>query len=85
MILTIKDEKETIAGTGDFIIIKTEHEVLVRQIIKYSGKYIAINVHDGNAEVISNNIEGLIKNYETYYSFVEIVKNADAELIIGGE
>lgn len=85
MILTIKDKKETIAETGDFIIIKTEQKILARQIIKYSGKYIAINVHDGNAEVISNNIEGLIKKYEIYYPFVEIVKNADVELIIGGE
>lgn len=84
MKITIKDKKEIAVRRGDFILIKDKQDVMIRQIINYSGKYIAIEVDGGGVGFIAGSIEGLIMRYEELFTSVEIVKNSDVEIIIGG-
>lgn len=85
MKITINDKKEIAVRKGDFILIKDKQDIMIRQIIKCPGKYIAIEVDGGGVGFIANSIEGLIMKYEAVFTSVEIVKNSDVELIIKGE
>lgn len=84
MKITINDKKEIAVRKGDFILIKDKQDIMIRQIIKCPGKYIAIEVDGGGVGFIASSIEGLIMKYEAVFTSVEIVKNSDVELIIKG-
>lgn len=84
MKITIKDKKEIAVRKGDFILIKDKQDVMIRQIINYLGKYIAIEVDGGEVGLSAGSIEGLIMKYEELFTSVEIVKNSEVELIIRG-
>lgn len=84
MKITINDKKEIAVGKGDFILIKDRQHIVIRQIINYSGKYIAIDVDKGEVGFSAGSIEGLIMKYEEVFTSVEIVKNSEVELMIRG-
>ena len=84
MKITINDKKEIDVRIGDFILIKDKYDIMIRQIINYSGKYIAIEVDGGRIGYVADSIEGLIMKYEEVFTSVEIVKNSEVELIIRG-
>ncbi len=84
MKITINDKKEIAVRNGDFILIKAKQDIMIRQIINYSGNYIAVDVDDGDVGFSAGSIEGLIMKYEKAFTSVEIVKNSEVELIIRG-
>lgn len=84
MKITINDKKEIDVRKGDFILIKDKQNVIIRQIINCSGKYIAIDAGKGEVGFSASSIEGLIMKYEEAFTSVEIVKNSEVELIIRG-
>lgn len=84
MKITVNDKKEIAVRKGDFILIKYKQDIMIRQIIKCPGKYIAIEVDGGGVGFIASSIEGLIMKYEAVFTSVEIVKNSEVELIIRG-
>lgn len=84
MKITVNDKKEIAVRKGDFILIKDKQDIMIRQIIKCPGKYIAIEVDGGGVGFIASSIEGLIMKYEAVFTSVEIVKNSEVELIIRG-
>lgn len=84
MKITINDKKEIDVRIGDFILIKSKQGVIIRQIIHYSGEYIAIEVDGGEVGFVANSIERLIMKYEEVFGSVEIVKSSEVELIVRG-
>lgn len=84
MKITINDKKEIAVRKGDFILIKDKQDIMIRQIINCTGKYIAIEVDGGGVGFTASSIEGLIMKYEEVFTSVEIVKNSEVELIIRG-
>ena len=70
---------------GDFLIIHDKGQnPQIRQIIRYKGTYIGLDVESGTEGFTADSIECLVNCYKEGYDIVTPVKNADIEIVIGG-
>lgn len=85
MKLTINKNSTEDIKVGDFLIVHDyEESPQIRQIIKYKGDFIGLDVLYGEEGFVEHSLEDLIAEYKKSYDVVIPVKNSDIEIVVGG-